>query len=117
MPRVADFVTIQDHGSTIPDPDSGINDVHLVFDAPDVSSGSAILIFLLKVDGEVGFGASLNGRSLFQWQLEESPPRSFHEVISTPGLVEKSGNNLTFGVSGNGRVTVSDVALLFQALV
>jgi hypothetical protein len=38
MARIADFVAIQDHGSTIPDPESGINDVHFPpFDAPAVS--------------------------------------------------------------------------------
>ena len=116
MARIADFVAIQDHGSTIPHPQTGINDVHFPpFDAPDVSGAPAILAFRVESKGDVVLSASLNGRLLFQEPFKTTPVRSWHEVISTSGIVQATGNNLTLAASGQGSVTVSDVVLHFQA--
>ena len=118
MARMAGFVAIQDHGSTIPDPETGINDVHFPpFDAPGVSGAPAILAFRMESNGDVVLSADLNGRLLFQQPFSTTPVRSWHEVISTSGIVQATGNNLTLAVSGQGSVTVSDVVLLFQAWV
>ena len=54
MARIADFVAIQDHGTTLPDPKTGINDVHFPpFDAADVSGAPAILAFRVESKGDV----------------------------------------------------------------
>jgi hypothetical protein len=116
MARIADFVAIQDHGSTLPDPKTGINDVHFPpFDAADVSGAPAILAFRVESKGDVVLSGSLNGTLLFQQPFKTTPVRSWHEVISTSGLVQATGNNLTLAVTGQGNVTVSDVILYFQA--
>src|SRR4249920_573900 len=114
MARIADFVAIQDHGSTLPHPQTGINDVHFPpFAAPDVSGAPAILAFRVQSTGDVVLSADLNGTVLFQQPFKTTPERSWHEVISTSGLVKATGNNLTLAVKGKGSVTVSDVVLHF----
>jgi hypothetical protein len=115
MPRIADFVAIQDHGTTIPDEDGGQNDVHFpLFDAPGVNGAPAILAFRLKTEGDVELQAALNGRNLFVKQFETEPERSWHEVISTPGLVRAQDNDLVIAAR-NGKATISDVVLFYQA--
>lgn len=115
MPRIADFVAIQDHGSTIPDENGGLNDVHFpLFDAPGASGAPAVLAFRLKTEGDVELQAALNGRNLFVRQFKTEPERSWHEVISTPGLVRAEGNDLVIAVL-EGKATISDVVLFYQA--
>ena len=116
MARIADFVAIQDHGSTIPHPQTGSKNVHFPpFGAPDVSGAPAILAFRVESKGDVVLSGTLNGTLLFEQPLKTTPVRSWHEVISTSGLVLATGNNLTLSVTGQGSVTVSDLVLHFQA--
>jgi hypothetical protein len=54
MPNVADFVTVQDHGSHIPVPDAPTNGLQFpLFDAPAATGAPAGLIFRLSVEGEI----------------------------------------------------------------
>src|SRR5262245_9242039 len=116
MARIANFVAIQDHGSTVPHPQTGARDVHLPpFDAPDVSGAPAILAFKVESKGDVVLSGSLNGTLLFEQPFKTTPVRTWHEVISTPGLVHAARNDLMLAVKGQGSVTVSDVVLHFQA--
>jgi hypothetical protein len=116
MPRIADFVAIQDHASTIPDEDKR-NDIEFApFDAPFASGGPAILAFRLQTIGNVELQASLNGANLFVKQFQTEPERSWHEVISTPGLVRAEANNLTIAVA-RGQAVVSDVVLFYHARI
>lgn len=71
----------------------------------------------MEADGDVVLSADLNGRLLFQQPLTTMPERSWHEVISTGGIVAATGNDLTLAVSGQGKVTVSDVVLFYQARI
>jgi hypothetical protein len=115
MARIADFVAIQDHGSTLPHPQTGSKNVQLpAFNAPDVSGAPAILAFRLESTGEVVLKATLNGILLFEQPLKASATRSWHEVIST-SIVQPTGNKLTLAITGQGSVTVSDVVLHYQA--
>jgi hypothetical protein len=111
---VADFVAIQDHGSTLPHPQTGRREVQFAFGAPDVWGAPAMLAFRLESTGEVVLRAQLNGSLLFEQPLRTTPVRSFHELVSTR-IVRPSGNELTMAVSGQGSVTVSDLVLHFQA--
>jgi hypothetical protein len=115
MARIADFVAIQDHGSTLPHPQTGSKSVQLpAFNAPDVSGAPAILGFRLESTGEVVLKATLNGILLFEQPLKAGATRSWHEVIST-SIVQAAGNKLTLAMTGQGSVTVSDVVLHYQA--
>jgi hypothetical protein len=115
MPRIADFVAIQDHGSTIPAEPGGVNDVHFPpFDAPAASGAPAILAFRLKTEGDVELQAALNGRNLFKREFKTEPERSWHEVISTPGIVRAEDNDLVIAAL-RGKATVSGVVLFYQA--
>ena len=115
MARIADFVAIQDHGSTLPHPQTGSKNVQLpAFNAPDVSGAPAILAFRLESTGEVVLKATLNGILLFEQPLKAAATRSWHEVIST-SIVQPTGNKLTLAITGQGSVTVSDVVLHYQA--
>ncbi len=116
MPRIADFVVIQDHASTIP-VEGGANDVHFPpFDAPNLSSGPAILAFRLQTVGDVELQAVLNGRNLFVKVFKTEPERSWHEVISTPGLIRSNDNDLVIAVL-RGQAVISDIVLFYHALV
>jgi hypothetical protein len=116
MARIADFVAIQDHGSTLPHPQTGSRNVRFPpFDAPDVSGAPAILAFKVESAGDVVLSATLNATLLFEQPFRTAPARSWHEVISTPGLVRAAENRLGLTVTGQGSVTVSDVVLHFQA--
>jgi hypothetical protein len=110
---VADFVSIQDHGSTIPHPQTGSREVRFTFDAPDVSAAPAILAFRLESTGDVVLRAHLNGTLLFEQPLKTTPVRAWHEIISTR-IVQPTDNTLAMTVSGQGSVTVSDLVLHFQ---
>jgi hypothetical protein len=114
MPRIADFVAIQDHGSTIPPSDGGLNDVEFPpFDAPGASGAPAILAFRLETLEDIELQAALNGTNLFVRQIQSGTDRSWHEVISTPGLVKTDDNNLVIAVT-KGQAVVSDVVLFYQ---
>jgi hypothetical protein len=115
LARIADFVAIQDHGSTLPHPETGSKNVQFPsFNAPDVSGGPAILAFRLESGGETVLSGTLNGILLFEQPLKATATRSWHEVIST-SIVQAKGNKLALAVTGQGSVTVSDVVLHFQA--
>lgn len=117
MARIADFVAIQDHGSTVPHPQTGSRSAHFPpFSAPDVSGSPALLAFLVESKGDVVLRVELNGSVLFDQPFKTEPPRAWHEVIST-SIVKEWGNDLKMSVSGAGSVTVRDVVLHFQARV
>jgi hypothetical protein len=112
MTRVADFVSIQDHGTKMGGDADG-NFAQFSFDAPGAQFAPSLLAFRVKTEGEVRLQAELNGRNLFSIELEPGSERSFHEVISTD-IVREQGNDMEIAINGSGQAVVSDVVLLYH---
>ena len=111
MTRVADFVSIQDHGTKMGGDDG--NFALFSFDAPGAQFAPSLLAFRVKTEGDVRLQAALNGRNLFSIELEPGSERSFHEVISTD-IVQAQDNNMEIAINGSGEAVVSDVVLLYH---
>jgi hypothetical protein len=118
MTNVANFVLIQDHGSTLPTED-GPEVEFPIFNAPGAVSSQSVLAFRLAVTGadvelQIEFnGANLVGRKI----VPPGPERTFHELISATEVRDQA-NLLTMNVArGGGQATVSDVVLWYQRSV
>lgn len=123
MPRIADFVIIQDHGVTLPRPAGPVqfrdDFTFPAFDAPAASPTPSILSFRLRVeDGTPEFVIRFNGTELFNAVVESGPDRVWHEVISQTPVVAQ-GNRLAIEIRNRGAatLTVSDVVLFYQAQI
>jgi hypothetical protein len=115
MPRLADFVVIQDHGVDIPH--DGINDWHFrPFSAPGVLGTPSILMFRLQVTDEVEFASNLNNVELFRRKLPAGSDRTWHETITQLNVLQTDNQLDMIVYEGSGTVTVSDIVLFYQAV-
>jgi hypothetical protein len=123
MPRIADFVVIQDHGVTLPRPAGGVqfrdDFTFPAFDAPGAAGAPSVLSLRLKVEnGTPVFRVTFNDTDLFEGVVESGPERSWHETITqTP--VKSTANRLRVEIDERdaASLTVSDVVLLYQAQI
>ena len=123
MPRIADFVVIQDHGVTLPRPAGGVqfrdDFTFPAFDAPGASGSPSVLSFRLRVeDGTPVFRIEFNETEIFDGVVEPGPDRAWQETI-TQTAVRATGNRLRIEIDDReaASLTISDVVLLYQAQV
>ena len=112
--QVARYITLADSGFTIPDAANPLNDRHLQdINAPGVVGGSSsVLFFRTTCSGNPTFSVRLNGDFTLQLTPSTPGPHAWHEVVTS--LKEKA-NELTLAVSGQGRVTFSDIVILYTS--
>jgi hypothetical protein len=117
MTNVANFVLIQDHGSTRPTNDA--TEVEFpIFNAPGAVSSQSVLAFRLAVTGgDVELQIEFNGANLLGKKIvPPGPERTFHELISATEVRDQA-NLLVMDVRGGGQATISDVVLWYQRSV
>jgi hypothetical protein len=116
MPTIADYTIIQDTSLTLPKSNGDIDHEFPAFSATDVSAGSrSILAFRVNPAGTVTLEVNLNGTSLLTQTFDSDPQRSWHEVVEQNLLLETNNVLTVTRTAGPGSVTVSDIALFFQA--
>ncbi|MDQ4100422.1 MAG: hypothetical protein M3121_07980 [Chloroflexota bacterium] len=91
--------------------DRHIQDIH----APGVVPQSLPVIFFRTThSGGPTFTVRLNSAPLIQHTLTDVGPHSWHEILPV-GALKAEGNELVFGVSGDGSVQFLDVVILYTS--
>jgi hypothetical protein len=103
-------------GFTVPDPASQLNDRHIQqIHAPGLLGGSLpVILFRTTHTGRPRFSVRLNSTTLTQHTFTGDGPDTWHEIVPG-GALKPQDNELTFGVSGQGTVTFSDVVILYKS--
>lgn len=115
MPSIADFTVLSDGVVTLPRP--GSSDHHIRFATPAVDTAQrAIVMFRVNPRGDLTLRFRINNEAS-EFLFDTDPQRSWHEVINA-GVLEPGGNELTISrTSGSGSADVSDIVVLYQAVV
>lgn len=122
--EVSRYVALADtaRGFTIPSPQFPLSDRHInPIEFPGVIERPSAIFFRTRHTGRPRFSVRINDAPLTQYIFVDTDPpeRSWHEIIParTPAgpTLMPNNNTLTFGVSGDGAVTIGDVVLLYTS--
>lgn len=118
MPTIADYTVVQDTSVTLPATNGDIDFDYPQFEAPAVAADKrSVLAFRVNPTGTATLRVTLNGTTLLTQTFDTEPQRGWHEVVPS-NVLSAAGNVLTITkTGGSGSLDVSDVYLMFQAVV
>ena len=120
MPTVANFKLIPNGNPNIPLPAGGEDFVSEQFPLPSLAQGPAFLLFRYRAtEGRPTLTVRVNNNVRVTLNLVangEVNSCSFHETI-LPGQLNEPSNQIRASATGSGKVTISDIMVLYPMAV